>query len=326
MAEESGIVQAFILDGNGGGKHLNNEWSEVKQWRKEQGILWLHLDYTIPKVQQWLKTESGLEPLIVEALVAEETRPRCIIEENELMVLLRGVNLNPGEDPEDMVSIRVWLDPYRIITTRRRRILSIVDIRLTIEAGHGPKSTIDFLNALNDRLTLRMHSVVEKLSEQIDELEDNFLTNAPDDHRFQIMKIRQMAVMLRRYLNPQQEAIHNLQISHCIMLDEIHLDHFREAGDQLKRYIEELDSTRERATILQEEIMSRSVDLTNQRMYSLAVVSLIFLPLAFINGLLGINVGGIPGATSPWAFHVVTLLSVFIGVVIYFYLKHKKWV
>ena len=64
MAEESGIVQAFILDGNGGGKHLNNEWSEVKQWRKEQGILWLHLDYTIPKVQQWLKTESGVHRLV----------------------------------------------------------------------------------------------------------------------------------------------------------------------------------------------------------------------------------------------------------------------
>ena len=35
-----------------------------------------------------------------------------------------------------------------------------------------------------------------------------------------------------------------------------------------------------------------------------------FLPLGFITGLLGINVGGIPGSGAPWAFWVVVALLV----------------
>lgn len=40
-------------------------------------------------------------------------------------------------------------------------------------------------------------------------------------------------------------------------------------------------------------------------MYVLSVVAAIFLPLGFVTGLLGINVGGIPGTEWPWSFTVV---------------------
>jgi zinc transporter len=43
----------------------------------------------------------------------------------------------------------------------------------------------------------------------------------------------------------------------------------------------------------------------NRTMYHLTVVASIMLPLGFLTGLLGINVGGIPGAESPWGFAAV---------------------
>ena len=40
-------------------------------------------------------------------------------------------------------------------------------------------------------------------------------------------------------------------------------------------------------------------------MLILAVVAAVFLPLGLLTGLLGINVGGIPGAQTDWAFWAV---------------------
>jgi zinc transporter len=71
--------------------------------------------------------DSGLPETVVDTLLAEETRPRSVVSNEGLLVVLRGVNTNPGQDPEDMVSVRVWVEAGRVISTRRRKLLSIVE-------------------------------------------------------------------------------------------------------------------------------------------------------------------------------------------------------
>jgi zinc transporter len=60
-------------------------------------------------------------------------------------------------------------------------------------------------------------------------------------------------------------------------------------------------------------------------MYMLSVLAAIFLPLGFLTGLLGINVGGFPGAENPWAFLLFLLFLAGIVVVQMLWFKRKKW-
>lgn len=87
----------------------------------------------------------------------------------------------------------------------------------------------------------------------------------------------------------------------------------REAADRITRYIEALDSARERVAVTSEELSNRLAEQMNANMYLLSVVAAIFLPLGLLTGLLGINVGGIPGVDSPWAFTGVTISLFVIG-------------
>jgi zinc transporter len=64
----------------------------------------------------------------------------------------------------------------------------------------------------------------------------------------------------------------------------------------------------------------------NKTMYVLSIVAAIFLPLGLLTGLLGINVGGIPGTESKVAFAVVTLLLVGIAFVEFWIFKRRKWI
>ena len=100
----------------------------------------------------------------------------------------------------------------------------------------------------------------------------------------------------------------------------------KELTEKYIRYLADIDSARDRAAITYEEINSIYSEQLNKIMYVLSLVATIFLPLTFITGLLGINVGGIPGSKSTLAFIIVCAVLLILGVVEYVIFKIKKWI
>lgn len=299
---------AYLLDGSGGARKLDT--TQLAKWTPEAGVLWVHLNYTDPQDQKWLKESSSCDELVVEALLAEETRPRTTTIGQGLLIALRGVNLASGAEPDDMVSIRVWIDRERILTTRKRNLLSIADIIEQLDSGRGPTKTADFLVELADRLVWRMSDTIDQCEDRVANLEDQVLESNSRSIRFELANLRRQAITLRRYLAPQREALARLIVEKVDWLDEVSRLRLREVSDRLIRLIEDLDAVRERAAVTQEELMNRLSEQVNSRMYVLSVVAAIFLPLGFLTGLLGVNVGGIPGSQYAEAFWI------FVGVLI----------
>lgn len=300
MTLESPPLHTLLLDGQGGAQSLTPE--QLDAWTPEQGLLWLHLDYTDAPSRDWLEQESDLPALAVESLLAENTRPRAAMLGEHLLLALRGVNTNPGADPEDMVSIRLCVSPDRIISTRKRRLLSVVKLVEQLHAGSGPRNHAELIVQLNEGLVERMGLTVEALDDELSDLELNLLTDADSEMRHTVRNLRRQCISLRRYYSPQRDAFNQLQGERLEWLNTDHRLALREISDRLLRHIEDLDMLRERAAMAQEELASQQSEELNQRMYVLSIISAIFLPLGFLTGLLGINVGGIPGADNQHAF------------------------
>lgn len=324
MRDDRGLLWAYILDGRGGARAVT--YDQIRDWSPEDGALWVHLDRTSPEVGEWLERESGLEPTAAAALLEEETRPRCYAAGNALLVLLRGVNLNPGADPEDMVSIRMWFEPARIITLRRHPVMAMQDLRDALEAGRGPTGPAALLTQGAARLVERILPVIGALDEELDTLEESIAQGpAVAETRQSLGPLRRQAIALRRYLAPQREALSRLQGEPVEWIGPADRARLREVADATMRYVEDLDAIRERAAILRDEIQSRLSEDMNRTMYVLSVVAAFMLPLGFITGLLGINVGGMPGMDSPWAFAVVCAGLVALGVAEFVVLRRLKW-
>ena len=262
---------------------------------------------------------------MAEALTAEETRPRSMVHSNGMLLILRSVNLNPGMNPEDMVSIRFWIDETRIITLRQRRVMAIDDLREAIETGNGPVGSGSFLEDLSDRLVVRMGSIISDVDDSVDALEDEILTEHSYDLRQKISDIRRTAIGMRRYLAPQRDVMARLYNEKVSWLDETARMRLREIADRTTRYVEDLDAIRDRATITQEELNNRLAEQMNKTMYVLSIVAGIFLPLGLLTGLLGINVGGIPGTEHPLAFSLVCILLLIIAGGLIWLFKRMKW-
>jgi len=66
-------------------------------------------------------------------------------------------------------------------------------------------------------------------------------------------------------------------------------------------------------------------DRVEKRLRILTIVSAITLPLGLIAGLLGMNVGGLPGSKFPYGFMIVIILMAAIAVLELWYFKRKGW-
>jgi len=308
VEEHNGLVFAHVLDGRGGGRRI--DWPEIETWTPDAGVLWLHLNRKNPHSVSWLRDHAGIDPIACDALLAEETRPRSVTLGEGMLLILRGVNLHPDADPEDMISVRLWVDAHRVISLRQYRVMAVRDVREDIEAGRGPADAGELIVRLADRLLERMGPVLEALDERIDDIEEQLVEAPTGEMRYRLGGLRRRAILLRRYLAPQRDALSRLQFEAVAWLGERPRGRLREIGDRLLRYVEDLDAARERAAVVHEEIVARLSEQMNRTMYLLSLVACIFLPLGLVTGLLGINVSGIPGSHYRWAFAIVCGLLV----------------
>jgi zinc transporter len=320
---EPTFVHSYLLDRRGGGQPIDEQ--RVATWQPDDGLLWVHLDVLNRAAHEWITTRTGLDPLIAEALLAGETRPRSIPEQGGLLIILRGVNMNPGSDPEDMVSVRVWIDGNRIITTRRRRVFSIQDVRATVDEGRGPKTSGEFLCMLVERLAERIGTLVDAIEEQIEGIETRVASANSRNLQGEIAVLRRETAALRRYLAPQRDALTRVR-GRTETLTQGETYELEEQNDLITRYLEDLDLARERALVAQEELMNRLAQDQNSRLYVLSIVAAVFLPLSFVTGLLGMNVGGLPGTESPSAFLISVAIMVALGFGLLAYFRWRRWI
>jgi zinc transporter len=303
MPETTGILYSVAIEGDGSGTPLSAE--EISDHIRDDGLAWIHLDARHPAARHWLETEiSYLDPLIVDALLADETRPRLVELETGALMILRGVNLNADAQPEDMVSIRLWIDAHRIISVQRRPLKAVRDIQDRLAAGNGPRHSGDFAALLTARLFERMEPAMTDLGTALDDVEERVLDEPALSERQDIIALRRQAIIFRRYFAPQRDVIAQLRTMEFPWLDAQVKRRLQENLDRITRYLEDLDAIRERAQIVKDELANALADRMNKNLYMLSLVAAIFLPLGFLTGLMGINVGGIPGADGDHAFWV----------------------
>lgn len=322
-SEARGLICAYELDGNGGARTL--DWTEIEAAPRPGKQRWIHLDFTNPHAYSWVKNKSRIDSVIADALLDDDSRPRAIQHGDGLLTILRGVNTNPGSVPEDMVSIRAWLEADRIVTTRRRHLLSIQTIRDDLINKTGPKNAAALLVALASKLGDRIGPVIEELDEIVENAETQFSQHTAASYRGEFAALRRQAMRIRRFLTPQREGLERLAKQDTHLLTNEEKFEFREAADQVTRYLEDLDLIRERAMVAQEELISQLAQEQNRRMYMLAIVAGIFLPLSFLTGLMGMNVAGLPGTEDPKSFTILAFLMIGAAAGILAFFKWRKW-
>ena len=314
-----------VLDGQGGGRPIL--WDEAKQWRPGAPgeVLWLHLCRNRPAVQDWLENALSIPEPTAELLTSDETRPRAFREGEALVATLRGINFNPGAEPEDMISMQVWSDGERLITLRRHPLQTPRDVLAQVDRGNGPPDAGATITLLAELLIGRMSQSIVDMNRVLDALEETDPDEMAESMLTQISIIRRNCLGLKRHMAPQHEALEQISRDAPAWFEDHDRREISESIARLRRYLDDIDISKESAVVLQDEIRSRSAASSEHATYMLTIVAGIFLPLGFLTGLLGINVGGMPGMDDPHAFWFVVVGCVILMVGLVAIFRRLRW-
>ncbi|WP_372604164.1 zinc transporter ZntB [Actibacterium sp.] len=322
MTDTLSPLAAFDIASDGSTVALTDLWPDAQAapgaaWR------WLHLDLADPAAEPW--ADAHLPPVATAALFQPETRPRCDIHSNGLLLNLRGINMNPGAERDDMVSLRLWVTEGLVVSVRRRKVFALDDIRRAAADGHGPRTTGAFLDLLTDGLIDRLEQVSLKLETEADRLEEIIFENPNHSDREALATTRRIAIRLRRYVWPQREALGRLAAADMPFLPPETRHLLAETANRATRTVEELDAISARMAALQDHIYAEHSARIGRNGYVLSVVAAIFLPLSLLTGLFGVNIAGMPGLHWPYAFAVLTLGIIVLGILLYALFRWKHW-
>ncbi len=344
---EPGLRFACLLDGQGSATNMT--WAGVWDWEPTDGLLWVHLERDDPAAQEWVRVDSGLDALVAEALLAEDTRPRVETIGDGLLIVLRGISKNSAGarshlgDDVGFVPLHLWADGKRVISLRDKghQLGALRETRLAAFRGQGPCRPGEVLAQIAYRVIIDIEPVLDSMDDQVDALEEMVLENTEAPHeevseklvRRQLSELRRKAIHLRRYLAPQRDAITRLQREDCSWLTSRDRILLREDLDRLLRFIEYLDAIRDRSILLHDDLcalvserISRSslhISRTSNRLTALAAL---LLPPSLAAGLLGMNVGGIPWNTDPQGFLYMGVISALCSTAVFVLLRVKKWI
>lgn len=305
------------------------DWQKIKPTAAcpPAGWRWLHFNRLAAETREWLEESSDLDETVITALLQSETRPRCAAYEDGLLLNLRGINHNPGAEPEDMISVRIWATQNLVISMRSYPVKAVHEVREEVAANlvENP-SPGGLLVMIAERLIDKIEPVIEQLKDDADEYEEILLSEGSKLPTTTLSEFRRTILILRRYILPQREAMAQLQREGRLLFDLDHAMHLRETGDRITRIAEELDSIRDRAAVLQDQVAGQRQEQLNTRLLVLSLVSAFFLPLTFITGLLGMNVSGIPYAHETWSFGAVVGGTVLLAAGLLAFLKWRRWI
>ncbi len=319
--DKSYITYSFILSDTNG-------WIDTDRTHPSENIKrrlsWVHMEADSERTKNWLYEQENIDQLAIESLLEEDTRPRTVFYQNGYMLNLRGVNLNTEQDPHDMVSIRLFIQPERIISTSKRQCHAVEDIAAALKADDVPRTSGEFVTLLLELLTERAESYITDLKDSTYELEYKIIDESDINQRRQISEIRRAVITFTRYFSPQKDAAAKLASAKGCLFDASQEQRIQECINKISKFIEDLDALDNRCYVLQDEVAAITNDRINRNMYFISMMAAVFLPVTFLTGLFGVNLGGIPGGKSEKGFIVFIIVLVLVIIIQVYAFKRSE--
>lgn len=272
----------------------------------------------------------GLHPLVLEDILNTEQRSKLEDYGDYLYVVLKTF----GYDDKN-VEKKINSDQVSLILGKNF-VLSFLEVdgtqfksvheRLHSGKGQIRKSGADFLMySLIDAIVDGYFVILEQLDEKTEMLETELTADPQPSTLHAIYRLKREGVFLRKSLWPLREVISSLQRGDSPLFSRNTLLYMRDVYDHTIHIIESVESLRDlTAGMLDIYISSVSYRISTV-MKVLTVITTIFMPLALIAGIYGMNFKHLPGLEWDWGFFTVLGAMAAISAVMLALFHWKKW-
>jgi magnesium transporter len=198
--------------------------------------------------------------------------------------------------------------------------------RISKDLGKVRKKQADYLlYRLIDAIIESYYTVLDKIGDIIEEIEDDIHLN-PNNRNFnRIQQLRKELIYLRRAVYPLRDALNKIIKGESVFVQEENLRYYSDIYDHVVHLTDSLDIYKDLSSSLLDIHINTLNTRMNEVMKVLTVISTIFMPLTFIVGVYGMNFDNMPELRWPFGYYGVWAVMLgIVGAMLAFF-RHKKW-
>jgi magnesium transporter len=331
MAATNNLPLSIIhYDRNSHSFRFGSTLSECAACRDEEGVTWINVDtVSNADILKSLGEAYGLHDLTIQDIANTEHRVKYEDFNHYVLIIMKMLEYNAETQSVDAEQLSIVLGDNFLLTFQEKPgdffggLRNEIKIADSIVRKMGP----DYLACrIIDIIVDNYFGTVERFGNEIEDKEDELVTNPTRTVLYSIQGTKKNMMQLRQYVWPAREILSDLGKKESSLIKDETTAYFRDVYDRLFEAMDLIETTREMVSGLIDIYLSSMSNKTNDVMKVLTVVATIFIPLTFIVGLYGMNFKYMPELESPWGYPAIItfMLVVALGMLAYF--RKKKWI
>lgn len=242
-------------------------------------------------------------------------------------ILFKIKNLTTIDENTHPSYIYIYIDNKKIITLRNEKTISLKEIKDEIDSNYlNISSSKDILKRFLMLFYLKAEKHIFRIESLSEELLDYLLDSKNVDIKIELLHLRKKIMQFKKLINIQKESFEKLSIKSFPLFEQKDQEFFDEFCEKFAKLSSNLDSCKETVLMCMDQIHALHDEKLNQNMYYLSIISIIFLPISFLAGLLGVNLNGIPLASTNFSFPLFCIILLIIVSAQIFFLKKSKFI
>ncbi|MBU3615732.1 CorA family divalent cation transporter [Polynucleobacter sp. JS-Polo-80-F4] len=323
----AGVVFAWAMPILGDGYEI--PLFEISEALENPNIsIWLHLNLSNSQIQRWLENTPLIPERVVEMIQEGVNLSRLErIEKLDdcLLMVMNDFQQEFGEGAGDSSLGTLWaiVRPKLMVSLRNNPLRTTDKLRYDLRNGQlNPGSVIELFHELLDLRAEQLRTLLVHLSGNMDDLEENLLKGREFPEHENLGRIRIQCSRLRRHFSPELIALHRLLKRLPYWFTEEDKNSLNDDLDLLSYLVQEISSLYDRAKVLQDEQAAHVAEFNAKNLQVLSVMTVIFLPMTLITGVMGMNMEDLPGLKG--SFYQVMFLMSITGAAVFASLKLKR--
>jgi zinc transporter len=288
------------------------------------------LNYLEPRALAWFAENCDLAPSDREALLGPVRRTwAAAFDQSGDRVAVLALEAPLRADVRELnggaARMVAWRSRVIVLGDFSRPEPMLERVRDALRVGQGPRSpgelVVEVLRFWSDSYL----SEVLDHDKRVANLEDRSFDADVHGEVEALHEVRRQSTLLRRRVSSLRAATVSLAALGGTDLVDANRGRWRELARETEETVDLLDDVIDRLHGIDDFVQNNLATLLGDRLYVLTLISAVVLPLSFITGLLGVNVGGIPLHDSRWAFPLLCAFLIGIAVLQYWIARRMHW-
>lgn len=294
----------------------------------EPGVMiWVDLDAaTDEEIRVVMQDAFGVHPLTIEDCVQDTPLPKVEEMEGYIYLVMHAVDYTRA-DKFSTTELDLILGRNFLITFHRNPLKPLVAAmeRFRKHPANLVRGPDRFAHTLLDLIVENYKPALEELRQEVEVIEEAVLAKAKGGLTQEIIETRESLSTLRQTIRPQREIVAQLALGKTAFFRPKLLPYLRDLSDDLVRIEEQAKGWSEQLIFAFRLHLNRSSHEASAGIRALTGLTAITIPLLLIGSWFAMNFRDMPLLSSGPAYWITLAVTIVSTVVMFVFLKRRKW-